>query len=79
MDPILIARSLLNGVLFGARTPESRRRREETLDEVFRLFPRLAERQRQLAGTLSGGEQQMTEAPSSAPTSGGDPHGRVAR
>jgi branched-chain amino acid transport system ATP-binding protein len=29
------------------------------LDQVFTLFPRLAERQRQLAGTLSGGEQQM--------------------
>ena len=31
----------------------------ERLDEVLRLFPRLAERQRQRAGTLSGGEQQM--------------------
>jgi branched-chain amino acid transport system ATP-binding protein len=31
----------------------------QRLDEVFALFPRLAERQRQLAGTLSGGEQQM--------------------
>jgi len=32
---------------------------EETLQEVFALFPRLAERQDQVAGTLSGGEQQM--------------------
>ncbi|RMF32943.1 MAG: ABC transporter ATP-binding protein [Chloroflexi bacterium] len=32
---------------------------EETLREVFALFPRLAERQDQMAGTLSGGEQQM--------------------
>jgi branched-chain amino acid transport system ATP-binding protein len=31
----------------------------EDLDRVFRLFPRLAERRGQLAGTLSGGEQQM--------------------
>ncbi len=31
----------------------------ETLQEVFALFPRLAERQDQVAGTLSGGEQQM--------------------
>ena len=31
----------------------------ETLDKVFALFPRLKERRRQLAGTLSGGEQQM--------------------
>jgi branched-chain amino acid transport system ATP-binding protein len=30
-----------------------------TLDHVFTLFPRLAERRAQLAGTLSGGEQQM--------------------
>ena len=31
----------------------------ETLSEVFEMFPRLRERKRQLAGTLSGGEQQM--------------------
>ena len=43
----------------GARTPESRRRRDDTIAEVFRMFPRLEERRRQLAGTLSGGEQQM--------------------
>jgi len=36
-----------------------RRRRQRTMDEVFELFPRLAERHAQLAGTLSGGEQQM--------------------
>ena len=39
----------------GARGPESRRRRPETLRQVFELFPRLAERTSQLAGTLSGG------------------------
>jgi branched-chain amino acid transport system ATP-binding protein len=43
----------------GARTHESRRRRPETLAHVYQLFPRLAERHAQLAGTLSGGEQQM--------------------
>ena len=43
----------------GARTRESRARRGETLTRVFELFPRLAERRTQLAGTLSGGEQQM--------------------
>jgi branched-chain amino acid transport system ATP-binding protein len=43
----------------GARTPDSRRRRAETLAEVYTMFPRLAERHAQLAGTLSGGEQQM--------------------
>jgi branched-chain amino acid transport system ATP-binding protein len=40
----------------GAR---DRRARAQRLEEVFALFPRLRERQRQLAGTLSGGEQQM--------------------
>ena len=44
----------------GARTPESRRQRGATLERVYALFPRLAERRSQLAGTLSGGEQQMT-------------------
>jgi branched-chain amino acid transport system ATP-binding protein len=34
-------------------------RRADALDFVFALFPRLRERERQLAGTLSGGEQQM--------------------
>jgi branched-chain amino acid transport system ATP-binding protein len=43
----------------GARSAEARRRRAETLGDVFDLFPRLRERQGQLAGTLSGGEQQM--------------------
>jgi branched-chain amino acid transport system ATP-binding protein len=43
----------------GARTAEGRARRAETLARVVELFPRLGERRRQLAGTLSGGEQQM--------------------
>jgi branched-chain amino acid transport system ATP-binding protein len=43
----------------GARSAEARRRRAETLAWVFELFPRLAEREAQVAGTLSGGEQQM--------------------
>jgi branched-chain amino acid transport system ATP-binding protein len=34
-------------------------RRKRTMEEIYHLFPRLAERRRQLAGTLSGGEQQM--------------------
>ena len=44
----------------GARTRESRMRRAETLAQVYELFPRLLERHTQAAGTLSGGEQQMT-------------------
>jgi len=38
---------------------ESPRLRAELLAEVYRIFPRLAERRDQLAGTLSGGERQM--------------------
>ena len=43
----------------GAMLPRARRRASQSLDEVFTLFPRLAERRSQLAGTMSGGEQQM--------------------
>jgi branched-chain amino acid transport system ATP-binding protein len=43
----------------GAYRPEARRRREATLRWVHELFPRLAERPDQAAGSLSGGEQQM--------------------
>jgi branched-chain amino acid transport system ATP-binding protein len=43
----------------GAFTPKARARFAERLQEVYALFPRLAERRDQLAGTLSGGEQQM--------------------
>jgi len=43
----------------GAYAARARGRRAETLAEVFRLFPRLLERRRQAADTLSGGEQQM--------------------
>lgn len=42
-----------------AFTEHARKRRRESLDEVYRLFPRLADRQRQQAKTLSGGERQM--------------------
>ncbi len=43
----------------GAYTPKARGRLKEAMDEQLTLFPRLAERLGQLAGTLSGGEQQM--------------------
>jgi branched-chain amino acid transport system ATP-binding protein len=43
----------------GAYTRRSAREVAESLDRVFALFPRLAERSRQPGGTLSGGEQQM--------------------
>jgi branched-chain amino acid transport system ATP-binding protein len=51
--------TVLENLELGARTAEGRARRPETLARVYELFPRLAERRRQLAGTLSGGEQQM--------------------
>jgi branched-chain amino acid transport system ATP-binding protein len=43
----------------GARTRAARSGRAEMLERVFELFPRLRERREQVAGTLSGGEQQM--------------------
>jgi len=43
----------------GAFMPEARARHDQRLGFVFDLFPRLKERRHQLAGTMSGGEQQM--------------------
>jgi branched-chain amino acid transport system ATP-binding protein len=43
----------------GAALPRARAQSQQTLDEVYGLFPRLRERTQQIAGTLSGGEQQM--------------------
>jgi branched-chain amino acid transport system ATP-binding protein len=43
----------------GAYLPKPKGRRRESLAWVYGIFPRLAERRHQLAGTLSGGEQQM--------------------
>jgi len=51
--------TVLENLEVGAMLPRARRNARRTLEEVFTLFPRLAERRRQLAGTLSGGEQQM--------------------
>ena len=48
--------SVRENLELGAR---DRRTRGETLEQVYALFPRLRERADQLAGTLSGGEQQM--------------------
>jgi branched-chain amino acid transport system ATP-binding protein len=50
--------TVLDNLLMGAySTPRAGRR--QRLDRVFSIFPRLEERQKQAAGTLSGGEQQM--------------------
>ena len=43
----------------GAYTERDKKKRRESMDYVFTLFPRLAERQKQAGGTMSGGEQQM--------------------
>jgi branched-chain amino acid transport system ATP-binding protein len=43
----------------GSLRGEAKLKREQTKEAVFKLFPRLSERRKQLAGTLSGGEQQM--------------------
>jgi branched-chain amino acid transport system ATP-binding protein len=51
--------SVLENLEMGAFTVTDRRKAAEALDYVFALFPRLAERRAQLAGTMSGGEQQM--------------------
>ncbi len=46
-------------LLVGSYLKSARAKRKETLERCFDLFPKLAERQTQLAGSLSGGEQQM--------------------
>ncbi len=51
--------TVIENLALGAYTPSARLRREETLGRVFEIFPVLAERRHQVAGTLSGGEQQM--------------------
>jgi branched-chain amino acid transport system ATP-binding protein len=51
--------SVLENLEMGAAPRRARAAQKPTLERVFGLFPRLAERRRQPAGTLSGGEQQM--------------------
>jgi len=49
----------LENLEMGSTVSRARHKTKQTINEVFALFPKLAERRRQLAGTLSGGEQQM--------------------
>ena len=51
--------SVLQNLRMGAYTRKDKEEIEETLKMVYRRFPRLEERSNQIAGTLSGGEQQM--------------------
>ena len=51
--------TVLQNLKMGAYTRKDKAEIEETLEMIYKRFPRLEERQNQLAGTLSGGEQQM--------------------
>jgi branched-chain amino acid transport system ATP-binding protein len=51
--------TVMENLEIGAYIPSARAERARTLDLVFAIFPVLFERRRQLAGTMSGGEQQM--------------------
>jgi branched-chain amino acid transport system ATP-binding protein len=51
--------SVIENLEMGAMLPRARAKAKSTMEEVFAMFPRLAERREQLAGTMSGGEQQM--------------------
>lgn len=51
--------SVKENLELGSLTAEAKSKRKENLEWVFTLFPRLKERAKQMAGTLSGGEQQM--------------------
>ena len=46
-------------LIMGSLTRQAKVKRTETMEWIFDLFPRLREREKQMAGTLSGGEQQM--------------------
>lgn len=51
--------TVLENLELGAFPHRARQQRAQTLREVYEIFPRLQERQDQMAGTLSGGERQM--------------------
>ena len=51
--------SVEENLLMGAHLQRDRAKLEESFDQIYKLFPRMYERRTQLAGSLSGGEQQM--------------------
>ncbi len=51
--------SVLQNLKLGAYTRNDKKEMEDTLEMIYQRFPRLKERKNQMAGTLSGGEQQM--------------------
>jgi branched-chain amino acid transport system ATP-binding protein len=56
---IFTAMSVFENLELGAFIPRARKVRNQSIERVFDIFPRLAERKSQQAGTLSGGERQM--------------------
>jgi branched-chain amino acid transport system ATP-binding protein len=56
---ILARLSVYDNLMLGAYIPAAKPKRAARMEEMFTLFPILRERKNQLAGTLSGGEQQM--------------------
>lgn len=58
-SPLFPRLTVENSLMLGAYHPRAWPRRKDMAERVYGLFPRLAERRRQLAGTLSGGERQM--------------------
>lgn len=51
--------SVEENLIMGSLSPEAKKKRHETMAWVYELFPRMKERRKQAAGTMSGGEQQM--------------------
>jgi len=51
--------TVYENLVMGSYTPKTRAKKDETLTKIYELFPKLGERRRQMANTLSGGEQQM--------------------
>lgn len=51
--------SVMDNLLLGAYSRKDKENVKDDLNKIFEMFPRLLERKNQLAGTLSGGEQQM--------------------
>jgi len=56
---LFVQQSVENNLLLGATPISQKTKVTEMLERVYALFPKLAERRRQRAGTLSGGERQM--------------------
>ncbi len=51
--------TVFENLLLGSYAPRARKQRADSLEQVYAIFPRIKERSRQKAGTLSGGERQM--------------------